>query len=253
LKYLIDEAAAERIRRDLQPFCRSDTHNPIRRHGSDPRGYDVTSLYLDTPGLAFYHAKERGDAERTKLRVRTYGDHPFAVLECKRRVADVIDKTRASVDRKDVHQASLGLVDPGPDHLELRRFHEDFALQVARSGAAPVLLLRYEREAFVSEVDHYARVTFDRCIEAGRTDAWSFDEPAAGYTRFDAHWLREEAQRNVVLELKCQSSIPWWMTDLIRSHALKRQSLSKYSIGIHLTGLGLGEDRIARRSARWMQ
>jgi hypothetical protein len=105
----------------------------------------------------------------------------------------------------------------------------------------------------VSDVDHYARVTFDRSIEAHRTASWSPRPPVDGWSRFDEYWIRAKKDPSVVLELKCHSCIPWWMTDLIRSHALKRQSFSKYSIGIHLTGLEQGADLVARRSARGLR
>ena len=193
------------------------------------------------------------DPDRLKLRVRAYGHSPHGVLERKRRVADVIDKTRVTVDRKDVEPASLGLIDLGPDNHEASHFLSEFASLVARSGAEPTLLLRYEREAYASQVDHYARVTFDRNIEARRTRSWDLDPPGGRWTRFDEYWSREEESRRVVLELKCQSCIPWWLTDLIRKHALKQQSFSKYSIGIHLTGLERGANLVSRRSARLMQ
>lgn len=171
----------------------------------------------------------------------------------RRRVADVIDKRRARVHRKDVENAAHGALDPGPDEREASVFLQHFAGLVARSGAQPKLLVRYEREAWVSDVDHYARVTFDRRIEAQRTASWTLDECVGDRVRFEDHWAREESHRSVVLELKCQSCIPWWMTDLIRKHSLERQSFSKYSIGIHLTGVAAGEDLLGRRSARWMQ
>ena len=59
--------------------------------------------------------------------------------------------------------------------------------------------------------------------------------------------------RSVVLELKCQSSIPSWISDLVRTQSLGRQSFSKYSVGVHLTGVRQGEDLMAKRSARWVQ
>jgi SPX domain protein involved in polyphosphate accumulation len=255
LKYLIDEITAERVRRDVEPYCAPDSHNPAtdRIRSGGPRGYQISSLYLDSPGLAFFYAKERGDADRMKLRVRGYGGSPHAVLERKRRVADVIDKTRVTVDRKDVELASMGLVDLGPDNLEASHFLSQFASMVACSGAEPTLLLRYEREAYASDVDHYARVTFDRNIEAQRSRSWDLDPQGGRWTRFDEYWRREDDSRRIVLELKCQSCIPWWLTDLIRKHALKLQSFSKYSIGIHLTGLERGANLVARRSARRMR
>jgi SPX domain protein involved in polyphosphate accumulation len=253
LKYLIDEATAERVRRDIAPFCNPDSHNRAPDSGGASTGYSVSSLYLDSPNLAFYRAKERGDAERLKLRLRTYGSSPYAVLELKRRVADVIDKTRATVDRKDAAQVAQGWLDAAPASPDEQRFLCNFALEVARAGALPSLQLRYEREAYTSVVDHYARVTFDRRIEAQRTSSWDLDPAVGEWSHFDHHWRRRERERSVVLELKCQSSIPGWVTDLVQAHALDRQSFSKYSVGIYLTSVRDGADVSATRSARWMQ
>ena len=188
-----------------------------------------------------------------KLRVRSYGPGSMAVLECKRRVSDVIDKTRATVDRKDVERAAAGGVDLGPHQPETGRFLNDFARHVACAGAEPTLLIRYQREAWVSEFDHYARVTFDRSIEACRTREWNLDSKQEGWVSFDDSWERSESRRSVVVELKCQAQVPWWMTALIQKYSLDRQSFSKYSIGIHLTGVAQGQDLMGRRSARWMQ
>ena len=253
LKYLIDEATAERVRRAIEPFCKPDLHNTSPHRSGATRGYLVSSLYLDSPGLRFHHAKERGEPERLKLRIRTYTNAPFAVLELKRRVADVIDKTRATVDRKDVEHVAQGWVYSPPESPEVRHFLDDFALEVARNGALPTLHVRYEREAYSSFVDHYARVTFDRCIRARRTSEWNLEPDDEGWSHFDRHWLRDETQRSVVLELKCQSSIPWWISDLVRTQALGRQSFSKYSVGVHLTGVRQGEHLMAKRSSRWVQ
>ena len=86
-----------------------------------------------------------------------------------------------------------------------------------------------------------------------RSPDWSLDAPRDGWARFDDHWRRDDAHRDVGLEQKCQSRVPWWMTDLVRKHALQRRSFSKYSVGVYLTGLPIGEDRLGRRSARWLR
>ena len=250
LKYQVSESQVAEIRRDIAPYCRPDSHNPS---GSAAAGYEVSSLYLDSPGLAFYQAKERGDPDRLKLRVRGYGRSPQATLECKRRVADVIDKKRVAVDRQELRCAARGDFDPGADQLEARRFVDEFASIAACTGAEPTLLIHYEREAWVSDVDPYARVTMDRNISTVPTRDWDVAGPREGWIRFDDHWRRDEEPRTVVLELKCHASIPDWMLDLIQRHRLKRQSFSKYCIGIFLTERAAGRDLVARRSARWMQ
>ncbi len=247
LKYLIDEFTADRVRRDIEPFCHSDSHNAVFQ-GTGRRGYGISSLYLDSPGRALFWAKERGDPERLKLRVRTYTGSPIAVLELKRKISDVISKTRASVARDEVEAIARGCL-PEPTHPETDRFLNDFALTSMSLGAQPTLHVRYEREAYSSDVDTYARVTFDRHIGVQATHDWKLEGKPDGWVAFDDYRRMNQRERTVVLELKCQSIVPWWITNLVRKHALKQQSFSKYGIGIYLTGLLAGEGTLPRRSA----
>ena len=254
LKYLIDEAKAERLRQAILPWCEPDVHS-AEAMAAGERGYAITSLYLDSPGLAFHQAKERGEAERVKLRVRTYDDGTAetpAVLEVKRRSADIVDKTRARVPRDRV-QASVGgaPVSSAASALDVRGT-DAFALLAAQHGAEPSLRVRYRREAWVSTADDYARVTFDREIEAQRASTWSLTSGRERWVAFDDHWQDGPLGRRVVLEIKCHATVPFWLSDLIREHGLRRSSFSKYSIGIHLTGRAMGVPGLMRRSAKVM-
>ena len=246
-KYLVDEATAERVRRDIEPFCRPDVHNPATG------GYGISSLYLDSPGLAMHWAKERGDPDRMKLRIRSYAGSTIRVVERKHRFSEVVDKSRAIVSREEGELAAHGGV-PQVDSYEEQRFLDEFAMNVASFGAEPTLHVRYEREAYASLVDSYARVTFDRNISAQRVYEGSLNPEPGGWYEYADHWLREEADRTIVLELKCQtSSIPWWITELVQSNGLQRTSFSKYSVGIYITGSVMGAFNQGRRSARMMQ
>jgi len=254
-KYLVDEVTADRIRRDIEPWCVPDAHNPEcsgRRRRPDQLGYEIGTLYLDSPGLAFYNANMRGDADRLKLRVRTYSRFSPALLEVKRRFSEVIDKTRVAVDRMRVADAVRGVSAPIDDGPESRRCLEEFGRLSAHAGAEPTLHLRYEREAYASSVDHYARVCFDRRICAQRVDEWALAPQPSGYREFDQFWRPDVANCCVVLELKCETAVPHWMTSLVRCHGLSRVSFSKYAIGIHVTGRFDGSRRRALRDARVM-
>jgi SPX domain protein involved in polyphosphate accumulation len=254
-KYLIDEYAADRIRRDIELVCDPDAHNPSRtgrREHPDQLGYEISSLYLDSPDLAFYRANMRGDWERLKLRARTYSKTSPALLEVKRRVSDVIDKTRVMVDRWQLAEAAAGLAPPAHDDPEARHSLSEFSRIIAEVGAQPTLMVRYEREAYVSIVDEYARVCFDRQISAVRTESWDFEFDPYQCCHFAHHWRSDLGAGCLVLELKCQSAIPHWMTDLVQRHALNRTSFSKYAVGIHLSGHLAGERKRPLRDARVM-
>jgi SPX domain protein involved in polyphosphate accumulation len=260
-KYLIEESEADQIREFLRPYCAEDEHNPSRApsrapsrgessFGVDRRGYTISSLYLDSPSLEFHRARERGDAERIKLRVRAYSGAEYATLEIKRRVADIIDKSRAAIDCKRIEESALGLAEPISTDPSASSHVLRFSRLMSTAVAGPTLLLRYEREAWASTVDDYARVTFDRKIVAQRVRDWDLSGDPERWCAFDDHWSGMRSEPPVVLEIKCQTTVPHWVGDLIRAHRLRQQNFSKYSIGIHLTGCEHGVRNLAPRSSR---
>ncbi len=236
LKYLIDEITAERIRGDIEPYCNPDPHSEGCAIGRAGRaGYDIRSLYLDSPALAFHAAKLRCDPYRIKLRVRTYSDTSAATLEIKRRDCQIIDKTRAVVDREYVELAAMGFDVPIKSEARSAPFLREFARVAADAGAIPTLHVRYEREAYESVVDQYARVTFDRNIRVCRADGWNLCPPDSGWCDFDDSWRSDHPTLPVVLELKCETIVPFWLMDIIQRYELIQSTFSKYSIGIALT------------------
>ncbi len=247
LKFLVDELQARRVRDAIHPFCVADAHCP--RTGGQLRGYEIQSLYLDSPGLAFHEAKERGDPDRLKLRIRTYSDTSPATFEVKRRHRHVIEKTRAVVPRAATERAALGEIGEAETQSGWKVL-QDFGQISARAGALPTLAIRYEREAYESVVDAYARVTFDRTIAAARTSDWSLVPDPDAWCSFDEHWRTDHPTTPVVMEIKCEVAIPAWVTDLVRTQELVQTSFSKYSVGVHVTSWQRGRPRSSSRSAK---
>jgi hypothetical protein len=256
LKYLVNEQEASCIRRDIQNYCKPDRYNAQGRSNSNADyGYPILSCYLDSPGLAFHKAKERGDPNRIKLRIRTYSPTSLASLEIKRRVSSIISKTRVAIDRRQAENAARGLpVIDGPGDANALSVLSDFALVAGKSGAEPTLTIQYDREAFESTVDHYARVTFDRKIRVQAARDWMLTPKKDAWNNFDDYWATQRSDTPVVLELKCETSPPVWMVDLIQRHQLALSSFSKYSIGVALCqqSYGLGR-RLGRRSLKAME
>jgi hypothetical protein len=250
LKYVIDEPAAVRIRRDLESYCRMDEYcavGPGGAPGAVPRSYPVHTLYLDTPSLAFHRAKERGESERFKLRVRGYSGSGATVFELKRRSHDIIDKTRATVEPGGIEAAARGSGKPLDDRPEARHFLSRFSRLVATTGAGPSLLVRYWREAYASRVDPYARVTFDRHVAVQRTSAWDHRGCPDQWCELEHHLSDRAPRPFVILEFKCPLQVPNWVLDLVRRYDLRRQSVSKYSLGIYMTGRRNGAPSLVRR------
>lgn len=230
LKYLIDEQTATAIRHEILPYCSPDRHNsPI--HG----GYMINTLYLDTPNLAFYHAKMRDEPDRVKLRVRAYDSDGPLHFEIKRKCRDVVEKTRAIVARDRCDAASRGSAGPLGRDRRSRSYLERFVYLRTMTGAAPISLIRYHREAYQSHIDRYARVTFDRQVAAQPVRGWDFDGEDERWCSLAGSWMRGGHHSPVLLELKCETVMPSWMSVLIQRHELKRQGFSKYCRGVDVT------------------
>lgn len=224
-KYLVSEAMARAIRDHVRGICSPDAHA-----GPDGR-YLVNNLYFDTPDLRFYHDTRFKQFTRFKPRARFYGPTPddWIWLELKHKVKGVTWKVRRRVDSS---RLPLLFDDPGWG-LERRTslaLSEGFEEVVSRFGASPLLQVQYVREPFVSDLDEYGRVTFDRhllCRPIAGPDSLvagpsfvPFDDPATLGLPSDAS--------PVILEIKTDVRVPAWVQGMIRCFGLQRQPFSKY-------------------------
>lgn len=228
-KYFTDEGTAIALSESLRPFCTLDAHAARR----PDRRYTIDSLYFDTPGLALYEANYRELVDRFKLRVRRYPQAPAGpvFLEVKRRADDAILKTRGRVALERwaevVQRCALEGVDPAE-----RGAVERFCALVHTYGAGPVTLVRYEREAWISQIDGYARVTIDRLVRSQRWEELSFAVHPTNWRANDSGLLQNTLQSMAIVELKFTSAVPRWMMHLVQRFDLVRHSFSKYGTSI---------------------
>lgn len=223
-KYLIDPLVVGEVREIIRPFTRPDRFAALR---PDSR-YPVSSLYLDSADLALYMQTVAGEKDRFKLRVRTYSDDPHtrAFFEVKQKINNVVHKRRAGLSR--VQAASV--LERRPltflDDLPLAR-REDllfFNHHVSRSGARPVMRVKYLREAYEAIGNEPARVTIDSDL----MHAVTFDgELGHESGRFVATPLA-----GVILEIKFTARFPWWIQELVRSLGLGQQAVPKYVLSV---------------------
>lgn len=226
LKYLIDESLASEIRSAIEPYCVADEYN-----GRFGRGYFISSLYFDSPDLAFYRAKARSDHDRLKLRARIYEPGGDVSLEIKRKRGDVVWKQRGLVRQEQFEDACQGFYEPAAVKSKYHRSVDLFASLRCQYGAEPKLTVEYEREAYASRTGEYARITFDRQVTAYPTEEYHLSEGAelAQHVQIGRELASTSA---IVLELKCESLMPAWMADLILGFELHRVGFSKYGRGM---------------------
>lgn len=245
LKYLVPDSVSGQVREALRPYCTLDR---FAAAAADHQ-YTITSLYLDTPSRAFHRAKIERQHYRFKLRIRTYGelsDGPV-FFEVKRKIGDIVAKNRALVPRGDWVSRLTGANPRDASSAEL-----DFRSLMDSHGAIPMLLARYSREAWLSSVDDYARVTFDRRLVYQPVSSWDLlGRPGAWLAQDDVTATRMVG-RATVLELKATRHVPSWMIGLIRRIGLIRSGYSKYCTGVERLW---GDDRLDRfddRAAIWV-
>lgn len=224
-KYRIRPEQVAPIRATIARYCAPDKAAPDGR-------YRIVSLYLDSPSRLLYRETRDKAARRFKLRIRRYVTGAVH-LEIKRRVKGLIAKSRVSVAADLWPQAFhdprlLSSLSVGG-----RAVADDFINRCLRLDAQPAVLVGYSREAWSSEIDDYARATFDSGIQARAPVGWTLP-----FTPDPVHWQpvdhsgRFGFHNGLVLELKSTPDVPLWMVDLVHRFGLKRTGFSKYGAAI---------------------
>ncbi|MDZ7377532.1 MAG: polyphosphate polymerase domain-containing protein [candidate division KSB1 bacterium] len=229
LKYTITEELAAQIREHIKHICTYDIHVP-----PGEQGYIVNNLYFDTPDLRFYYDTKFRKLTRYKPRARFYGEKATDLIwpEIKYRNASVIWKRRYCIPVTEwPNLFHPGLAD---ERKPMVKPHLDtFDDLIYWYGAQPVLHVRYFREPYVTELEEYGRVTFDRqlcCRPTHGSFDLNYDEQEMIY--YDDPMNARSADSPVILEIKVETLIPIWAIELIRKFNLQQRGFSKYCYGI---------------------
>lgn len=188
-------------------------------HGDEGR-YLTTSLYCDTSAFDVYHRTP--GFERSKYRVRRYGDGETLFLERKRREGDRVRKRRDVIVLADL--PLLGASDVSLDwagwwfyrHLQFR-------------GLRPACRIAYNRTAFMgTSQTGTVRLTLDRNVSGVPADDWEVRPVVGGKALLEDH---------VILELKFRAVLPPLFLDLLSELPPGGQGVSKYRTCIDAWGL----------------
>lgn len=244
-KYLVPASVVAGLRAALRGFCKLD-----KNAGSDGT-YPIRSLYLDNHDLDLFWANHHEVPRRAKVRVRTYPHWPGTTfLEVKRRILDVVVKSRG---RADGAQWVRQVLRPTEAELNADKGLREFVRFVHGRHLEPRCVVEYDREAYESTIDKYARVTFDGNLRCQAIDRWTTEVDPARWRPID-HPLQTWTHESVyVLELKFERTVPRWMCALAQRFDLMRQSYSKYGYSVTTLFPLPGprpEDRVATWSAR---
>jgi SPX domain protein involved in polyphosphate accumulation len=231
LKYLLSLEAAEAFRREIGVYLQPDTNG--NGHGD----YAVSSLYYDSTGYRFYWEKMEGIKFRRKLRIRHYETRAaltpdtLVFVEVKQRLNRVTQKRRVLLPYCD----ALLLCDERqvPEHRpEDRGVIEEVFTMLHQYDLRPASLVSYSRQAFVgSDYDVGLRVSFDTNLRYSASDLELHSK------RFGPFLLPPE---RVVMEIKANERVPYWLTELVAAHNFRLIRISKYCLSLEMA------DRVPR-------
>tara|TARA_Y100000310_G_C20660206_1_gene804331 strand:- start:486 stop:1247 length:762 start_codon:yes stop_codon:yes gene_type:complete len=204
-KYLISFDEFFRIREKIKQYVGLDGFAKDSKDGF----YEVVSLYYDSPKFYYYHEKIDGAVNRKKIRLRTYKKNsefvPNVFFEIKRKYDSVILKDRVLLDKK-THSFPKS-----------NKITEEYEQEKYLRSLEPKILVSYKRQPFIGRYNKNFRVTFDYDIRAKETkDLFDPD--------LDVQVLSEK----VVMEIKFNGILPYYIREIIDQYNLERIAYSKY-------------------------
>ena len=240
-KYLVTESVAQDMRKALSSVCSLDAF-------AGPSGsYAIRSLYFDSDQFGCYWANEREQFERFKCRIRSYPPLANNVwFEVKAREGDTIRKTRVRIPGELWQEL---LANPSIENLAQiplpgRQHAERFLALIHTHHLKPRVVVEYDREALFSQVDDYARVTFDRGVRAQMQENASIEATEHAWRCVDNPIITHTNNSRCIVELKFGAVVPRWMSALVQNFELIRYSFSKYCYSID-TQLSLPNSHVA--------
>lgn len=229
LKYAIDENMAADIKDYISNICTMDKNVP-----EGESGYIVNNLYFDTTDLKFYYDTKYRKLTRYKPRARYYGQKATDIIwpEIKYRSASVIWKRRHSLPIERWPELfSPKKMGQGPSAIKEQ--FDSFEEVIYWHNAYPVLHVRYFREPYVTELEDYGRVTFDRRLCCRATNgSFDLDYDERDMLYYDDPISSHSFDSPVILEIKVETHVPVWAIELIHKFNLMQRPYSKYCYGI---------------------
>ncbi len=212
-KFLIDLSQMYQLTGQLSRVLCEDPFN----HGD---GYNIRSLYFDTPDERDFREKEDGIELRRKIRLRNYGcDTDFALLEMKQKQGSNQRKRSLKMTRADALRMCVG------DYSVLLQYDgafpaECFAL-MNLYAYRPKSVVEYRRKAYIAK-ENKIRVTFDHHIIATESCFDIFSPALLQNSVMDPAL--------VVLEVKFNGFLLSYIKDLLKACNQPETSVSKYCL-----------------------
>lgn len=225
MKYLIPMDTFKKIREAVMPYVQYDEYG-------DEGHYRVSSLYFESPDYKIYYETKNKLRYRQKLRMRVYNEvtaADSAFLEIKKKHGKIVNKRRTRVRLQDAYPFIYGqaaeIASSNPQVLkEVKSFMRLYELR-------PKLVVSYDRQAFRGTVNPDLRMTFDYFLTC-RDEDLLLEKGSHGHYFVDPDL--------VIMEVKVDHSVPFWLAKIISELQCPPKSVSKYCTSMELLDEKIG-------------
>ena len=210
LKYLLTPEQKEKVLAAMGPYMKLDKYGRTT----------IRNLYYDTDTYLLIRRSIEKPVYKEKLRIRSYSQadkESIVFVELKKKYRSVVYKRRLSLSNRDA-TAWLSGEKHCDQHTQIAN-EIDYFMQLYGT-LHPTVFLSYEREAYYCNDGTDFRVTFDDTILCRQEDL-SLESQVYGTE------ILPEGM--TLMELKCSSGIPLWMTQVLSKEKIYKTSFSKYA------------------------
>nr|WP_321498250.1 polyphosphate polymerase domain-containing protein [uncultured Methanolobus sp.] len=224
LKYLLSIEQARELKKQIGAYMLPD------QYAWDTGDYVISSLYYDSPGLQCYWEKIDGLKFRKKLRVRIYEteenitEDSMVFVEIKQRYDKTIQKRRIAIPYRDAMTLCNERCFPDEYDERDRPVMEEVLAMIEERNLQPTLITSYFRHAYTgTDYDNGLRITFDSNIRYRIND---LDLASKNPGRYIV------SPDRVIMEIKANERVPYWLTELIAQNNYRLVRISKYCTGL---------------------
>jgi SPX domain protein involved in polyphosphate accumulation len=217
LKYFVTPLQFETIKNEIDKRLILDSF--CRKQGC----YSIYNIYFDTANDEIIKHCLSKPYYREKLRLRSYtvplkgSDNIF--LELKKKINGVSVKRRAVLPFAQANDFLTKRIVPLLKSYEDQEVIKEIAYFLSRYQVGPKVFISYRRLAYLDVDDPSFRLSFDFDILTRREEVSFF------YGDYGTELLDTD---DILMEIKCGKSIPFWLCRLLSEMGIHRTSFSKY-------------------------
>ncbi len=192
------------------------------RFQTDENGYFIRSLYFDSIHDNDFIEKIIGVENRKKIRLRIYDLNTDKVkLEIKNKYGEYMLKESVTITRSEALDLIRGNTYwmTGKDNETLNKVYYYFKKDYYR----PSIIIDYMRDAYMLDFNNI-RITFDKNVRTSKRFDSFFDNKADNFICTNPE--------TVILEIKYDRQLPYWVKELFSCYSPDKQAISKFCMGI---------------------